>query len=171
MTVDFSDPDVVRAIQRRREYNRKHGLPLDTPLPLEALPELEQKAVRRAEARDWKEEQRQVYTIFRAMGAEVWWLSQSRKTGQTPGLGDVYCIHPKHGISWWWETKHGSAAKRPLTGPQRHFELMCAAGNQLHGSGTRQDAEQWLIDKGLATREADGFLTPTKAPTPPTDEP
>jgi hypothetical protein len=49
------------------------------------------------------EEQRRIRRTAIDLGAKVYWLSQARKTGQTPGLPDLWLAFPAFGM--WWETK------------------------------------------------------------------
>lgn len=48
--------------------------------------------------------QRAVTQFFRKAGCHVYSLAQGRKTRQTPGLPDLYVIHPSYG-AWWFECK------------------------------------------------------------------
>lgn len=64
-----------------------------------------------------KDEQRDVYRLYTAVGCEVVWFSQPRETMQTAGIPDlkVYCV--RKGLTWWHETK------RPQGGRQSDAQL------------------------------------------------
>lgn len=83
-------------VQRRPKHGRRSGI--------RAAPPIEQVLE--------KDEQRDVYRLYVAVGCEVIWYSQPRATMQTPGVPDlkVYCL--RKGLTWWHETK------RPVGGQQ-----------------------------------------------------
>jgi hypothetical protein len=85
----------------------------------------------------------------------VYWLSQSRKTGQTPGLGDLWWFGPEGTqLAGWWETKAGAGK---LTPAQEDFAALCVSRHVLHGSGNRYDARRFVADLGLARYDGESF--------------
>jgi hypothetical protein len=141
------------------DRNRARGLPLDTPDPaLEPTPE-ERTQLERVATAHWKDEQRECRNVFVGIGCVAYWLSQSRKTGQTPGLGDLWVFAPEGWeLAWWWETKSGSG---DLTESQQRFAALCGSRKVLHGSGDRRAARQFVITLGLAY-EVGGVLEPMR---------
>jgi hypothetical protein len=149
----------------RRQRLRAQGLPLDTPDPgeLQALTPEQHAAQEREETADWKDEQRECRKVFVAIGCVVYWLSQSRRTGQTPGLGDLWVFAPEGWeLAWWWETKSGRGA---LTESQKRFAALCGSRHVLHGSGNRYDAREFVIRLGLAYVGPGNALEPTRRST------
>ena len=71
----------------------------------------------------WQEMQRQCYRVFADAGCEVYWLSQSRRTRQTPGLPDLLVFGPPgEPFHLAWETKAGRGGPSEA---QRKFALHC----------------------------------------------
>lgn len=83
-------------VQRRPKRGRRSGIT--------AAPPIEQVLE--------KDEQREVYRLYVAVGCDVIWFSQPRATMQTQGIPDlkVYCRRKR--LTWWHETK------RPVGGVQ-----------------------------------------------------
>lgn len=149
----------------RRNRNRAAGLPLDTPDPAPALTPEQHAEQERRETAHWKDEQREVRKVFAAIGCVVYWLSQSRKTGQTPGLGDLWVFAPEgRELAWWWETKSGTGK---LTDAQERFAALCRSRKVLHGSGDRDAARRFVIELGLAYIGPGGALEPSRLHAPP----
>jgi hypothetical protein len=145
----------------RRNRNRARGLPLDTPDPEPELTPEQHTERERLETAHWKTEQAECRKVFAGIGCVVYWLSQSRKTGQTPGLGDLWVFSTEAWqLAWWWETKSG---RGELTESQERFAALCKSRGVLHGSGDRRAARQLVIGLGLAY-EVDGVLEPIRRP-------
>jgi len=71
--------------------------------------------------------------VFANGGCEVYWLSQARKTGQTPGLPDLIVFGPPGApFLLMWETKAG---RGKLSESQRKFALHCQRTKTHHASG------------------------------------
>lgn len=150
--IDPTDAAALRAEADRRWAKRRGELE-PKPAPLDPI----------AEARHWKDEQRNARKVFVALGCRVYWLSQARRTGQTPGLGDLWVFVPKLGLAFWWETKHG---RGDLSTAQQEFRDLCAACGIRYACGTAKDAEDYAITLGLATRDAaTGGLEPVRLTT------
>ena len=150
MTIDLArmTPEQIRAEAERRQRLRDRGASLDAPDPAIALTPEQLAAQERRETAHWKDEQRECRKVFVAIGCVVYWLSQSRKTGQTPGLGDLWVFAPEGWeLAWWWETKSGEGK---LSEVQERFRDLCVRRKVLHGSGNRYDAREFVITLGLA---------------------
>ena len=139
-------PDVATLLRLKAEREGRAVDATPTPDP-------------RAGVRDWKAEQNECRKVFVALGCRVYWLSQARRTGQTPGLGDLWVFAPRLTRAWWWETKHGAGKLSPA---QEEFRQLCEQTGTLYGCGSRADAEAFAIAVGLAYRGADGSLEPTR---------
>lgn len=106
-----------------------------------------------------KAEQRAIVRLYEAIGCHVYSFSQPRKTMQTPGIPDLYVIHPGAGQAWWHEVKRqvgpdwalppSASAQRP---EQREFQERVEACGDIYILGSRTDAKNWL--------EAIGILLP-----------
>lgn len=153
--IDTLSPDEVRRIAEQRLRDREAGRPLTPVAPGAAAAPEPPERTERQQLLDWRAEQREVYKRFRAFGAEVYWLSQPRRTKQTPGLGDLWCMHPRERIAWWWETKHGAGKLEPA---QERFRELCEQTHTLHGSGGVAEAEEFLVRQGIARRGPTGQL-------------
>lgn len=136
---------VPRPLAERRA-RQEHGLPAEQPSPLStAAPE------RRDDILE-KDEQREIRKLFLVFGFKVYWLSQARKTGQTKGLPDLWCIHPDHvdvhhRVGLWWETKRQRGGRH--SDEQSTFGKDCHAATVLYGTGDRYDAAAWLRAHGF----------------------
>ena len=91
-----------------------------------------------------QEEQRRIRRDAIASGGKVYWLSQARKTGQTPGLPDLWIAFPTLGM--WWETKALDGSLSPF---QLDFAAECQQNGTAHGSGTHADWLAWCASRGL----------------------
>jgi hypothetical protein len=159
---DSMSPQQKIAEIERRNRNRARGLPLDTPEPEPELTREQHTERERLESAHWQEEQRECRKVFVGIGCIAYWLSQSRKTKQTPGLGDLWVFAPEGWqLAWWWETKSGEGK---LTESQERFAALCRSRMVLHGSGDRRAARQFVIRLGLAY-EIDGQLEITRRAT------
>lgn len=85
------------------------------------------------------EEQRRIRRTAIEHGAKVYWLSQARKTGQTPGLPDLWLAFPTFGM--WWEVKASDGRLSPF---QEDFRDECQRNGTRWGSGTHDDFCAWL---------------------------
>lgn len=117
---------------------------------------------KRRSAAWWQEEQREVYKVFKGLTCRVYWLSQSRNSKQTPGLGDLWVFAPKGWrLAWWWETKAG---RGELSDAQEDFRDSCLETGVLWGSGDRYDAQRFLIQLGIAYRHSSGSIELLRRP-------
>ena len=72
--------------------------------------------------------------MFKALTCDPHWLSQSRRTKQTPGLGDLWVFAPEGWrLAWWWETKVGAGR---LEDAQERFRDSCFRTGVLWGVAT-----------------------------------
>jgi hypothetical protein len=90
----------------------------------------------------WQEAQRQCYRVFESAGCTVYWLSQARRTGQTPGLPDLIVFGPP-GQKWclMWETKNGRGKQSEA---QRKFQLNCDRVELPYYAGSARMARRAL---------------------------
>jgi hypothetical protein len=109
-----------------------------------------------------KDTQADVVKLFRAYGCTVYNLSQPRHAKYlTPGIPDLWVFHRASRQAWWWETKRPVGGK--LSPAQVEFAQFCDETRVQHGVGSRADVESWLCDIGLAVRQADGTIEPSRA--------
>lgn len=94
-----------------------------------------------------KEEQRDVYRLYVALGCEVVWFSQPRATMQTEGIPDLKVYCPRKGLTWWHETK------RPLGGrqskDQQRFQALAEACGEQYVLGGWEEAVKAVQHFGL----------------------
>ena len=99
----------------------------------------------------WKEGenaiQEQCRALYRAAGCTVYWLSQYRRSNQTPGLPDLWVMAPHIGTAWWHEVKTGRGKR---TAPQLRFAEECHASGIGYTVGGIDDAREQLVAVGLA---------------------
>lgn len=100
-----------------------------------------------------KDEQAFIFKLFRGFGVIVYNLSQPRATKQTPGLPDMYCMHPGIRRAWWFETKRAEGGR--LSEVQKVFIGHADSCNVDIWVGDRRAAARVLMDLGLA-RVGDG---------------
>lgn len=114
-----------------------------------------------------KAEQHEVMKLFRAYGFVIYSLSQPRATKQSPGLPDLWCVHTRRPIAYWWETKRQVGGEHSPA--QLEFRAHCLRCGVGYGTGDRYAAAEHLIALGLASRVG-GTLEPVRnAPTTPTE--
>lgn len=106
---DFSTMTMTEKIAeaKRREMRRANGLPIE---------ETEAEAVERIAEEDARLEgeiQKDCWKELRAAGFTMFWLSQKRRTKQSPGLGDLYGVHEEKGLIVWVEVKTPDGKQRP----------------------------------------------------------
>lgn len=93
--------------------------------------------------------QKAVRRIFQAVGAEVYTLSQygssEAHSHRTPGVPDLYCIHPQRG-AWWWEVKVDGGK---LSDAQHLFAERCRKAKVKHAFGGVQAAYRFLWVEGI----------------------
>jgi hypothetical protein len=63
-----------------------------------------------------KAEQLACVRIVRALGGKAYNLSQARRSKQTPGLPDLWCVFFAHALAFWWETKRPGGGRRAALG-------------------------------------------------------
>lgn len=139
--LDFTDPVAMAAEAQRRRERRAAGLPLHVD---------ERQHVAGVDERQheddgdltWQEVQRRCYRVFAKAGCEVWWLSQVRKSGQTPGLPDLMVFGPPGApFLLMWDSKAGRAKLSPA---QKKFELHCQRTKTHFASGGEAAARRTL---------------------------
>ena len=123
-----------------------------------------------------KLEQAAVTNLFLATGARVFNMSQYRASHVAVGISDLYVMHERRRVAWWFECKRYHAIwtngdetvcfdpfKRetwmPLTmsKAQQDFRASCLACGVPHFWGGRREAEDALVEVGLAQRGANGL--------------
>lgn len=110
-----------------------------------------------------RDEQIEIRKLFIAYGFRIYNLSQARATKQTPGLFDLWCVHEREPIAFWFDAKRPVGWK--LSPAQIEFvELNIKAGVSAY-YGDRRAAAQLLVDLGLAVR-IDDRLEPARLYTP-----
>jgi len=57
--------------------------------------------------------QTRIAHIYASVGCKVYWFSQARPTGQTPGPSDLYLVHRRAG-AWWHEVKTEAGLREAL---------------------------------------------------------
>jgi hypothetical protein len=77
----------------------------------------------------------------------VYWLSQAERSGQTPGLGDLWLAHPARRLATWWETKRQLGGTRSRV--QQDFAAECISCEVGYGFGDRYDFHRWLTARGF----------------------
>ena len=94
-----------------------------------------------------KDEQRDVYRLYVALGCEVVWFSQPRATMQTKGIPDlkVYCV--RKALTWWHETKRQVGGK--FSKEQVQFQARAEACGELYVPGGWEEAVQFVREHGL----------------------
>ena len=83
--------------------------------------------------------QRQVVDVLKALGATVYATSQYRASRITPGIPDLYALHPKLG-GVWVEVKSATGKQSP---EQEEFQADCE----------RSCVEYWIIRSTDELRE------------------
>lgn len=88
------------------------------------------------------DEQREIRRTALALGFRVYWLSQARKTKQTPGLPDLWLAHDVRQLCAWWETKRQVGGARSTA--QDEFARSCELAGVPYGFGDRYAFDAWL---------------------------
>jgi hypothetical protein len=102
--------------------------------------------------------QESIRSLLRLVGFQVYWLSQSRRTNQEPGLPDLLVMHPGLGIEATIEVKAPTGKVSP---PQAEFAELRRLCRRVHLVGGMEVVESYLCLEGLARREATGQLVLT----------
>lgn len=137
MTIDVTNPQQVFEEAQRRTARRANGLPLSEAPPPPDVPIAEADL-------QWQAMQRAVYRVFKAAGCDVYWLSQARATGQTPGIPDLLIFGPPGApFMAWWESKAGRGKLSPA---QQAFQRQCQRCGIRFGSGGANGAKKTLGD-------------------------
>lgn len=97
-----------------------------------------------------KQEQVEVRKLLIAYGFKVYNLSQARATKQTPGLPDLWCVHKREPIAFWFETKRQVGGQ--LSPAQVDFQAECLRCDVKHFVGHRHNVVELLLSLGLAER-------------------
>jgi hypothetical protein len=95
-----------------------------------------------------KDEQHEIYKLFRAYGFKVRNLSQARASKQAPGLGDAWVVHRELPIAFWWESKRQVGGK--LSPDQLEMQDDCARCGIPYHHGDRYTAARLIVSVGLA---------------------
>lgn len=114
-------------------------------------------------------EQRAIMAMLGTVGFCLCTLDQRRATWQTPGLHDLYAVHPAAGLAVWFDAKRirgGQVSEaQELFGEIHDAARTVALGRReaLHGIpivtiGSRYQAEELLLAHGLAERRGGLFL-------------
>lgn len=108
--------------------------------------------------------QQKIMTLLRLVGFRVWNLSQARATNQSPGLPDVFAMHPTLCVEVTIEVK---TPKGRASEPQREFAELRRRCARPHLIGGMDVVEGWLIELGLM-REVGGqrVLAPKRTSAP-----
>lgn len=94
-----------------------------------------------------KDEQRDVYRLYVAVGCEVIWLSQPRATMQTEGIPDLKVYCRRKGLTWWHETKRPQGGKQSPS--QARFQVLAEACGEQYVLGGWEDAVRMVRKVGL----------------------
>lgn len=100
-------------------------------------------------------------SLLRLSGCDVYRLSQTRASKQSPGIPDIWAFAPG-GQYAWIEVKRPGGRLRP---EQRKFREQCEARKIEHVVGGIPEVERLLVRWGLARVEPSGqlVLTPRRA--------
>lgn len=94
-----------------------------------------------------KDEQRAIRKMAITVGFKVYWLSQAERSGQTPGLGDLWLVHVTRKLATWWETKRQVGGERSRV--QEEFAAECVLCNVGYDFGDRYAFARWLLEHGF----------------------
>lgn len=91
--------------------------------------------------------------LYRAVGAKVYKTSQPRSTMMTPGIPDLFIVHPKLG-AWWHEVKRcqceGMRKVNTKQSPdQTEFQAHVESAGHTYLIGCMCEAERFLREGGL----------------------
>lgn len=95
-----------------------------------------------------KAEQVEVRKLLIAHGFNIYNLSQARASKQTPGLPDLWCVHKRDRVAFWWEVKRQVGGK--LSTAQEEFAAECVRAGVGHYVGDRHACVRLLLGLGLA---------------------
>lgn len=99
-----------------------------------------------------KAEQRAVWKMAKAVGFDVYSLSQARAAKQTPGLPDLWMYrHARSPLAFWWETKRQIGGER--SDAQIKFGQQCEHAGIPYGHGDRYDFAAFLEKHGITPPE------------------
>ncbi len=85
--------------------------------------------------------------MARAIGFEVYNLSQPRASKQTPGLPDLWLSHAGAEFAGWFECKRAVGGKRSTA--QIAFGEQCVAAKIPYGFGSRFEFAKYLTQYGF----------------------
>lgn len=117
---------------------------------------------RRPKPRLEKLEQQECIRLFKSVGCAVHSTSQYRASAVTVGMPDLYVIHSRKGVWFWFEVKKAQSlttftpfhrstwVPEDLRLGQLQFRANCLATGQPHFWGTIVEAEKALLAVGLA---------------------
>jgi hypothetical protein len=123
------------------EWKMPAGVPRHVPPAQLVVPERDEHALE-------KQEQVEVRKLLIAYGFKVYNLSQARASKQSPGLPDLWCVHTREPVAFWFETKRQVGGK--LSPPQLEFQAECLRCEVRHFVGDRHSAAALLLSLGLA---------------------
>lgn len=104
------------------------------------------------------EEQNEAVGLLRLCGAKIYSLSQKRRTGQTPGIPDVFAFVPLPSgeiVPLWLEVKRDDR-KAKASPEQVVFRLLCKLAEVHHIVGTVRHLEEWCVRHNLIALKAGG---------------
>jgi len=104
------------------------------------------------------EEQNEAMGLLRLCGAKVYSLSQRRRTGQTPGIPDVFAFVPLPSgviVPLWLEVKRDD--RRAKSSPEQVvFQLLCKLAEVHHVVGSVRQLEEWCVRHDLIALKPGG---------------
>jgi hypothetical protein len=125
---------------------RRARAAVGTLIAPEPAPAELQEAQRRADIEE-KREQRAIWKMATGIGFTVYWLSQARRTAQTPGLADLWLAHRGRRFCAWWESKRQVGGERSTA--QIEFGELCELGRIAYGFGDRYAFARFLQEHGF----------------------
>jgi len=93
-----------------------------------------------------KAEERAAHKLADALGFEVYRLSQSRASRQSPGWPDLLLVCPAKGLAVWYEAKSATGKQSPA---QRAFQAKVTACGHEYVVGTHHALVDWCRARGL----------------------
>lgn len=100
-------------------------------------------------------EQQEVRRRLMTYGFRVLNLSQARKSKQAPGIPDLWCVHKRLPIAFWWETKRQVGGE--LSFDQEVFRDECLRCDVGWGSGDRHAILEHLVTLEVLERKGDEY--------------
>lgn len=112
--------------------------------------------------RETKDVQPAIVSLAKAVGFEVYSMSQYRASHVAEGIPDLKMLHRRRAFGLWWETKtyysgpwqKGILELKPLSEKQAEFRANAIACGEPHGWGALPDFYSTLLLVGLADRRS-----------------